>query len=109
MINTVIRLGGGMTPPMYSSNHVSYFVTKPFKIGPGNVNSLSDWSSNTFKQVCLGDVKEFTDLQKEKRDEDEIETYRLVERHMHSLQHYGFPKYQDYSPREREIYSPMML
>jgi hypothetical protein len=105
----VCQLPGGMTPPMYSRNHISYFVSKQFDIVPGVYHSsLSEWSRQDFKEVCLGDEKQFTSKQLEYVDGDAT-NYRLVERHMHSLEHYNFEKYEEYSQEERQIYVPRLL
>jgi len=84
----VIPLPGGMIPPMYSRNHISYFQDKPFQLSGGVKYSLKQWSEATFKEECLT-----------KKGDGWI-----VVRHMKSLEEYGFKMYPPYSDEEKEIY-----
>jgi hypothetical protein len=102
-------LGGGMQPPMYSSNHLSYFVAKPFIIIPNIYKeNMVTWSSETFKDECLSEQKSYTETQK-KNVMNGSKTYRIVEKHMRSLKHYNFPLYPEYSSDEMTIYKPTAI
>ena len=100
-------LGGGMFPPMYSSNHTSYFLAKPFQVIPDKYKaSLVTWSADTFNEKCLAPSKMYTSTQKE---HTQGSTYQIVDRHMHSLKHYEFPLYPEYSYEEVSIHRPLPL
>ena len=108
----IIRLGGGMQPPMYSRNHGSSFLRKAFYlIGSKNKKygkdgskfemkeSTIDWSNHTFKDRCLIERYASTDKQ-----------YKIVKRFMNSLREYD-PKwmYKPYSEEEKSIYRPLAI
>ena len=84
----VIPLPGGMIPPMFSRNHLSYFQTKPFQVSAGVKYSLEQWSESTFEKECLVKHKEI----------------KLISRHMKSLRDYGLEMYHPYTNEEMAIY-----
>ncbi len=84
----VIPLSGGMIPPMYARNHLSYFQEKQFNLTPETKYNLIEWSKASFKKRCL----------KNKKDKP------IVSRHMDSLTDYRFPLYPPYLKKERSIY-----
>jgi hypothetical protein len=93
----VMRIPGGMIPPMYAANHGSFFLRKEFKPIPNKqekVNLIS-WSGNTMKPETIV----------EKGDP----SYKIVSRFMKSLEHYGFPKYPPYTEEEKAIYKPRRI
>nr|QBK85850.1 MAG: hypothetical protein LCMAC101_04450 [Marseillevirus LCMAC101] len=85
----VIPLPGGMIPPMYARNHLSYFQEKQFNMTPETKYNLIEWSEATFRKRCL--VKTKTGKP-------------IVQRHMESLTDYRFPLYPPYLKKERNIY-----
>jgi hypothetical protein len=85
----VIPLPGGMIPPMYARNHLSYFQEKQFNMTPETKYNLTEWSEATFRKRCLV---------KTKKGEP------IVQRHMDSLAVYRFPLYPPYLKKERSIY-----
>jgi len=89
----VIPLPGGMIPPMYSRNHLSYFQTKPFQVSAGVKYSLVEWSKVTFEERCLVNHKDII----------------LIPRHMKSLKDYGFDLYKPYTEDEMKIYTGIKL
>ena len=90
----VIPLPGGMIPPMYAANHSSFYLHRPFNVAPGGPKlTLIEWSSSTFLPELLVDHGD----------------YRLVKRHMDSLEEYGLPMYKAYSDEERALYTPLPL
>lgn len=81
----VPRLPSGQQCPMYSPNHISFFKA-----------DLIDWSKNTFKEQCLED----------KKSKGDIESYKVVHKHMKSLKEYNLPLYKAYSQIEIDILFP---
>jgi hypothetical protein len=86
---SIVPLPGGMLPPMYSPNHVSYFLNKEFEIAPGVKSSITDWSNNNFK----------TDLLVNNR----------IPRYMKSLKESNLKLYPSYSEEEKSIYHGIVL
>jgi len=102
----IITLGGGMQPPMYSCNHSSNFLHKPFflmgsknkKYGKKGLKfeyraDTIQWSKETFKDKCL--------VTKPKG-------YKLVYRFMPSLKELGW-MYPSYTQKELKIYKPCKI
>jgi hypothetical protein len=85
----VIPLPGGMIPPMYARNHLSYFQEKQFKLTDETKYNLTEWSVASFRKRCLV---------KSKKDKP------IIQRHMESLTAYKFPLYPPYLKKERSIY-----
>ena len=85
----VIPLPGGMIPPMYARNHLSYFQEKQFNLTPETKYNLIEWSESTFRKRCLVTSKKGEPI---------------VSRYMRSLTEYGFPLYPPYLKHERMIY-----
>jgi hypothetical protein len=91
----VIPLPSGQIPPMYSSNHVSYYIFKEFEIAPGIESSLTQWSQHNFLDELL--------VLKKKKDRPN-EEYEIIPRHMESLKHYKLKMYPEYTESEKSIY-----
>ena len=92
---SVPPIPGGMIPPMFACNHGSYFLRKQFKPNP-KVNTkvnLIEWSKNTFLPKLLVQKKD----------------YKIVERHLKSLRHYGLRMYTPYTADERALYRPFRV
>ncbi len=110
---SIMRLGGGMRPPMYSANHGMSFLRKKFFIfGSKNpkhgkkakaVDQIKEttvsWSENTFKDVCI--------ITRPSRNGKP--SYKIVYRYMPSLEKLGLPMYPDYTEKEKQIYYPQLL
>ena len=103
----IMTLGGGMQPPMYSRNHMSSFLHKPFyifgiknkKYGKGSKNEIKintiQWSNLTFKDRCL--------IKKPKG-------YEIAYRYMPSLKELGWGNvYPNYSKKELKSYKPCKI
>ncbi len=92
----VMRLPGGMIPPMYAKNHISFFLRRPFRTIPNRPHrvNLIEWSRDTMLPRTL--------VEKHGKGGD----YEIVRRHMLSLQEYGFPKYLPYTEEEKALYRP---
>jgi O-acetyl-ADP-ribose deacetylase (regulator of RNase III) len=90
----VMKIPGGMIPPMYAANHGSFFLRKEFKPIPNKPEevNLITWSDKSMKSETLV--------------EKGSPSYKVVLRHMHSLKHYGFPLYPPYEEDEMVIYIP---
>jgi O-acetyl-ADP-ribose deacetylase (regulator of RNase III) len=90
----VMKIPGGMIPPMYAANHGSFFLRKEFKPIPNKPEkvNLITWSDKSMKPETLV--------------EKGNPPYDVVLRHMHSLKHYGFPLYPPYEEDELAIYKP---
>ena len=100
---SIIPLPGGMLPPMYASNHGSFFLWKAFRPIPRIRNfqlSTIQWSNQTMKSI--------TEINRpEKGDKP---AYNIVPRRgMLSLQEYGFPLYTEYTEAEKKLYSPQNI
>ena len=106
----IMLLGGGMKPPVYSANHGSNFLRKPFNIygsknpkygkkGKNIKKSLIEWSNMTFKDVC--------EIDRPARNGKAA--YRVAKRHMNSLEELGLPKYKEYSKKELKMYYPQKV
>lgn len=94
----VMPVPGGMVPPMFCSNHRSYYLRnnfKPITNDPSSSTNLIEWSNESFQDIALYQPKG-TD-------------YEIVQRHMYSLRDYGFPLYPKYGEKEKSIYKPMPL
>ena len=110
---SIMRLGGGMRPPIYSANHGMSFLRKKFFIfgskNPkhGKKAKASDqikettisWSKNTFKERCL--------INRPSRKGNPA--YQIVYRYMPSLEKLGLPLYPLYTEEEKKIYYPQLL
>ncbi len=108
---TIMRLGGGMLPPMYSSNHSSNFLRRPFLIfGSKNPKhgkksndpikqDLIEWSNINFKEVCK--ITRPTKAEKP--------SYQLVKRYMDSLKEMKLPLYPEYTSEELKMYYPQKV
>jgi hypothetical protein len=92
----VMRLPGGMIPPMYAKNHLNFFLRKPFRPIPNRSHkvNLIEWSRDTMKPETL--------VEKHGKDGD----YLIVRRHMLSLEEYRFPLYPPYTEEEKVYYKP---
>lgn len=99
---SIIPLPGGMLPPMYASNHGSFFLWKQFRPIPRDndymVNTI-EWSHNSFQPNTLVD----------KPSKKDKPPYKIVARHMKSLEYYGFPKYPKYTEQELASYRPTRI
>lgn len=95
----VIPLPGGMSPPMYSSNHVSYFLNKEFQLAPGIKSTLLEWSNNTFKKKLLVEKT------------GKIGKYTVIPRTEMSGLKEMFPNkmYPPYDDKEKSIYEGEIL
>jgi len=110
---SIMRLGGGMRPPMYSANHGMSFLRKKFFIfGSKNPKhgkkakpadqikeTTVSWSENTFKDVCI--------ITRPSRNGKPA--YKIVYRYMPSLKKLGLPMYPAYTEKEKQIYYPQLL
>ena len=110
---SIMRLGGGMLPPVYSANHGMSFLRKKFFIfgskNPqhGKKASAQDqikettisWSNKNFKEVCK--------INRPARNGNP--PYQIVKRYMNSLKDMGLPLYPEYTPDELKIYYPQSL
>lgn len=93
----IIPLPSGQLPPMYASNHGSFFLNKQFKPDPSydyKVNTI-EWSQNTMKPVTL-----LTKVNKDKKE------YKIVNRFLKSLEEYNLKKYKEYTEEEINFYKP---
>lgn len=106
----IMLLGGGMKPPVYSANHGSNFLRKPFNIygaknpkygkkGKNIRKNLIQWSNMTFKDIC--------EIDRPARNGKDA--YRVAKRHMNSLEELGLPKYKEYSKKELKMYYPQKV
>lgn len=101
----VIPLPSGQLPPLYSANHRSCFLRKPFcpiRDDKKFKVSTMQWSDETFKKTGPSGVSLFQYFP----PRNGKESYKLVSRHMKSLKKYGFPMYKEYSNEEIELYKP---
>ncbi len=82
-------LPSGQKPPLYASNHSSFFQKKAFTINPeyNYKANIKEWSSSTFP----------SNLVKENG---------IVSRYLESLEDNNFPKYPDYTEIEKRVYFP---
>jgi exodeoxyribonuclease-3 len=110
---SIMRLGGGMLPPIYSANHGMSFLHKKFFIyGSKNPkhgkkadakNQIKEttitWSNKNFKDVCK--------INRPARNGKDA--YQIVKRYMNSLKEMGLPLYPEYTKKELEIYYPQDL
>ncbi|GAF82047.1 unnamed protein product, partial [marine sediment metagenome] len=110
---SIMRLGGGMLPPVYSANHGMSFLRKKFfiygsknpkhgkKASPKNQikETTITWSNKNFKDVCK--------INRPARNGKDA--YQIVKRYMNSLEEMGLPLYPEYTKKELEIYYPQDL
>ena len=99
----VIPLPSGQLPPLYSANHRSCFLRKPFNPIRDDKKfkvSTMQWSDETFKKKGPSGVSLFQYFP----PRNGKESYKLVSSHMKSLKKYGFPMYKEYSNKEIELY-----
>lgn len=82
-------LPSGQKPPLYASNHSSFFQKKAFMINPeyNYKANIKEWSSSTFPSNL-------------------IKENGIVARYLESLEDNNFPKYPDYTETEKRIYFP---
>ena len=109
-VQAIMRIPGGMYPPMYAANHGSYFLWKQFKLVPNRdikMNTI-EWSRDTMQPRTLIDKPEKSDRP----------AYQIVPRYMASLKHYQDEKspegpekwmYPEYTTEEAAIYKPHPL
>ena len=92
---SVIPLPSSQLPPMYASNHSSFFLRKQFKpiSRLDHKVNLIEWSKNTMKPKTLV----------EKND------YVVASRFMHSLEQYQFNMYPHYTDLEKNEYKPSRI
>lgn len=83
-----ITIKSGQIPPMYADLHWSNWTDR-----------IQTWSVENVKPVCIEEKTMIGGKRKGK-------SFRVVHRHMKSLQKYGFKKYKSYSGRELRIYRP---
>jgi exodeoxyribonuclease-3 len=108
---SIMRLGGGMLPPMYSANHQMSFLRKKFMIygsknpshGKGSDDPVKEdlisWSDKSFKAACLID-------RPARAGHPE---YKVVKRYMNSLKEMNLPLYPAYTKEELTIYYPQKV
>lgn len=90
-------LPGGMIPPMYASNHGSFYLNRQFMPNPSNKQvkvNLIEWSNNTFPKEML------------------IENSSgnlIIPRRMKSLKEYGLQMYPEYTEEETKMYTPQPI
>jgi hypothetical protein len=92
----VPQLPGGMIPPVFGSNHLMFYLNKPFDLGEGVKRTLSEWSSETFVLPALVD----------KINTKTKAPYTIVNQTMKSLKEYNLPLYQPYPYAEKRLYKP---
>lgn len=93
-------LPSGQKPPLYSMNHQSAFLMKPFKALPDyTVQGLSHWSSDTFKENLLVTKTVGSGLNKGM-------SYTVVPRYLKSLEELELPLYPRYGTEESLLYKP---
>ena len=101
----IIPLPSGQEPPMYASNHGSFFRHKAFRPiydVDWKVSTIG-WSNETFKENGPTGVP-ITINHKGKGDKPD---YRLVPRYMSSLKNYGLQMYPPYTKEELDLYLPI--
>ena len=96
----IIPLPSGQLPPMYASNHGSFFLNKKFKPNPKDDYEVTtiEWSHNTMKDITL--------VTKKNKDGNE---YKIVNRYLKSLEEYRLPMYEKYSDEEIIYYKPLKI
>ena len=104
----IIPLPSGQKPPMYSRlGHGLFYKFKPFRpikrLNNWKVSTIG-WSTETFKEA--GTRASILLSYPKKGDKP---SYRLVSRHMSSLQHYGLPMYPPYTKEEMNLYRPSLI
>lgn len=92
----IIPLPSGQLPPVYSANHGSLFLRRPFSVIPGEptLESTIQWSNNTFLPKLL--------IQKPAKGDNPA--YKIIPRFMKSLEATNLPKYPPYTKEELRIY-----
>ena len=94
-----IPLPGGMKPPLYAKNHMSYFLNKQFIIDSKKTKmSTIEWSNDTFKPSLL-----VTKIDKNGNN------YQIIPRYMKGLKELGLTMYDDYSNEELKMYKPQSI
>ena len=93
-------LPSGQKTPMYSANHMSFYLHKPVTIDPTSKYKAStiEWSHNNFKPEMLVD-----------KTSSKGESYKIINRFLTNLEDYNLPKYPEYSEIEKRIYYPHKL
>lgn len=84
----IITIKSGQEPPMFAKLHWTNWTDK-----------LQKWSVETMQPRC-------TEVRIMKSGKRKGECFTVVNRHMGSLEYYGFPKYPKYSDEEKNILFP---
>jgi hypothetical protein len=84
----VVTLKSGQTPPMYALLHWTNWTDR-----------IVAFTERNLRPEC-------TEIRVKKSGKEAGQAYRVVHRHMHSLQAYGMPLYPAYTPSERAMHAP---
>lgn len=96
---SIVPLPSGQLPPMYASNHGSFYLNKQFKPIPHRDHkvNLKEWSRDSMQPQTL--------VQKDGKDG----VYTIVARYLKSLKDYGFKMYPNYTQEEIALYRPSII
>ena len=86
----------GQNPRMYSGNHQSFFLYKPFRVNGGEYRaSTIEWSQSSMKSCVIVN-----------KNTQKIGDYKIVECNLRSLREYGLEMYAPYESSEVQMHIP---